>query len=111
MKKDLLTLSALLFLTGAGGTYAQMVGPDAYMKGNYVEIGIEGSGGNEGIDMAVSPAPAGMHPRSNTNRFGFVTNPQMDGWVNFDGDFFTPGSPENGWGVEIGMSGGPRGGN
>lgn len=69
---------------------AQMVGPDAYMKGNYVEIGIRGLGGFEGVDVTSSPVPAGMHLRSANNLFGFVANPQMNLWAgsSFDGDFF-----------------------
>jgi gliding motility-associated-like protein len=86
---------------------AQMVGVNAYIKATSVEIGIAGAGGFEGCDVTVSPPPAGMHYRSGTNYFGFVANPQLNAWAGsaFDGDFFTPGSPENGWGFEIGTSG------
>ena len=86
---------------------AQMVGPDAYLKGTYVEVGVTGIGGFEGVPVATSPPLAGMHPRSSTGYFGFVANPQMNAWTTFDGDFFTPGSPENGWGFEIGLTGTP----
>lgn len=81
---------------------AQIVGSSSYIKGTSVEIGINGSGGFEGVDMSVSPPPIGMHPRTSTNFFGFVANPQLNSWATFDGDFFTPGSPENGWGVQFG---------
>jgi len=93
---------------------AQMVGPDAYVKANHLEIGIDGSGGFEGADMTASPPLAGMHPRAGspaTSYFGFVANPQLNSWATFDGDFFTPGSPENGWGFEIGSSSTSRGNN
>jgi hypothetical protein len=46
-----------------------------------------------------------MHFRSNTSFFGFVANSQNNAWATFDGDYFTPGTPENGWGFEIGTSG------
>ncbi len=94
-------------------TNAQMVGTDSYIQGVAVEIGIRGIHGFEGVDMAVSPPPAGYHPRSAPNLFGFVANPQLNSWAGsaFDGDFFTPGSPENGWGIEIGTSGGLNGSN
>lgn len=99
MKKTILLFSGFL---GTGIlAHSQMVGADAYMHGNYVEIGINGTGGFEGVDTTASMVPAGYHYRSNTNNFGFVSNPQMDGWINFDGDFYSPGSPENGWGIEI----------
>src|SRR4051812_8769863 len=93
-----------VFTLAAGTVKAQIVGTDAYIQGTYVEIGLDGSGGFEGCSILTSPPPAGMHYRSNTNLFGFVANPQMNGWASsaYDGDFFTPGSPENGWGFEIG---------
>jgi len=80
------------------------VGPDRYVQGVSVEYGIDGLGGYEGIDITTAPVPAGMHWRSGNQLFGFVANPQLNGWAGsaFDGDFFTPGSPENGWGFEIG---------
>ncbi|MCW3070375.1 MAG: hypothetical protein JWO44_265 [Bacteroidetes bacterium] len=108
MKNKKLLLSCTLIM-GAAFMKAQMVGTNAYIKGTGVEIGIDGNGGFEGCDITASPVPAGMHYRSNNPFFGFVSNPQNDGWTNFDGDFFTPGSPENGWGYEIGTSGGPSG--
>ena len=89
------------------------VGPDRYVQGVSVEYGIDGLGGYEGIDIIASPVPAGMHWRSGNNLFGFMANPQLNGWAGsaYDGDFFTPGSPENGWGFEIGTTGGISQGN
>lgn len=97
MKKISILVLTLLF----ANLNAQIVGPNAYIDGTLVEIGIDGQGGFEGCDITVSPEPAGMHYRGMSNYFGFVANPQNDGWVVFDGDFFSPGSPENGWGIEI----------
>jgi len=84
-----------------------MVGPDGYVAGTSIEFGVRGLGGFEGVDALVSPPPAAMHLRSANNLFGFVANPQLNAWAGsaFDGDFFTPGSPENGWGFEIGTTG------
>ena len=81
-----------------------MVGANAYIKGTYVEIGLDGNGGFEGCPTGVSPPLGGMHFRSGNPYFGFVSNPQANAWLTFDGDFFTPGSPENGWGVEVGSA-------
>ncbi len=83
------------------------VGPDRYVKGTLLEYGIDGLGGYEGVDIVASPVPVGMHWRSGNQLFGFMANPQMNSWAGsaFDGDFFTPGSPENGWGFEIGTTG------
>lgn len=87
---------------------AQIVGSSVYLKGTSVEIGVNGAGGFEGVDMTISPPPVGMHTRTSTNYFGFVANPQLNSWATFDGDFFTPGLPENGWGVQFGnTSSGP----
>lgn len=101
--KSLLTF-ALILSTAIG--MAQVVGvlPNvgAYIKGTSVEIGVNGRGGFEGTN--VTPLPAGMHPRGGGGLFGFVANPQLNAWATFNGDFFTPGSPENGWGLLIGNS-------
>src|SRR5438309_2136011 len=105
----LLLLVFCLFQSGL--LNAQMVGANAYIKGTNLEVGIVGIGGFEGVPTATSPPLPGMHPRSSTGFFGFVANPELDGWAMFDGDFFTPGSPENGWGFEIGTSGGVSQGN
>jgi gliding motility-associated-like protein len=90
---------------------AQIVGTAAYIKATSVEIGLSGEGGFEGANTSLYTPIPGMHFRSGTQFFGFVANPAMDGWTNFDGDFFTPGTPENGWGVEVGSSSGNKGNN
>ncbi|MCW3082798.1 MAG: hypothetical protein JWP12_164 [Bacteroidetes bacterium] len=116
MTTKLLLNGALLLIVTAALTQsasAQMVGPNAYIKGTSVEIGLDGAGGFEGCNTTVSAPLPGMHFRSNTSYFGFVANPQLNGWSGsaFDGDFFTPGTPENGWGVEIGTAGTSYGNN
>ncbi|MGD0711828.1 MAG: hypothetical protein ABR968_11700, partial [Bacteroidales bacterium] len=95
---------AIMLASQIGLIQAQMVGINAYIKGTGVEIGIDGKGGFEGCDTTVSPVPPGMHCRTNTVFFGFVANPQNNAWATFDGDFFTPGTPENGWGITIGAN-------
>jgi len=96
-----------IMITSTSVVKAQVVGPDCYMQGTYVEIGAMGDFGYEGINTFTSAVPAGYHQRGPSNLFGFVANPQMNNWDSpgpgtaFDGDFFTPGSPENGWGFEI----------
>jgi hypothetical protein len=81
-------------------THAQIVASNAYLIGNYVEIGLD-DGGFEGADTLLGSVP-GIHFRSNSgNLFGFVADPNQTAWSQFDGDYFTPGSPENGWGLQI----------
>lgn len=82
-------------------TTAQMVGTHVYLKGNYIEIGINGDYGHEGVNIITSPVPSGYIYRGTANIYGVYANPQMDGWINYDGDFISPGSPENGWGFEV----------
>lgn len=93
----------LVFIPGVA-LRAQIVTGNAYIKGTLVEIGIDGSGGFEGVDQATSPPLPGMHARTAFLPFGFVANPQNNGWATYNGDFFTPGSPENGWGFEVGTA-------
>jgi hypothetical protein len=71
-------------------------GSNAFMRNSYVEMGI----GYEGAFGESSP-PSGWHTRANTGQLGFVANPQDDNWSTYYGDFFTPGSPLEGWGLKI----------
>jgi len=83
--------------------YCQIVGGGSFIKGTSVEIGVNNTGGFEGTSAT---PPIGMHPRGGFGLFGFVANPQVNAWATFYGDYFTPGSPENGWGLLIGNSSG-----
>jgi hypothetical protein len=77
---------------------AQLVGGSAYMKGDYVEVAISHKG-NEGT-VAI-PGDTTYHFRGGADAvpWGFCANPNMDGWVDYNGDFFTPGTPECGIGI------------
>jgi outer membrane protein OmpA-like peptidoglycan-associated protein len=72
-------------------------GSSAFIRNSYVELGLgsEGAFGEGGY-------PSGWHYRSNSGQLGFVANPQADGWSTYFGDFFSPGSPLEGWGLEVG---------
>lgn len=99
MKKLLLILS----LVSGISAYSQMSGSEGYLTNGFIEIGINGLYGCEGARIdSTNVLPGGYHYRSTPgmyNLFGFTANPQMDGWIEYNGDFFTPGSPENGWGL------------
>ncbi len=94
-----LFLSLILLLNAS--SFAQLNGNGAYLIGNNVEVGINNAG-FEGTSTL-----AGSHSRSDQTDplvfFGFVANPQLNNWAGtaYDGDFFTPGTPENGFGIEI----------
>ena len=74
------------------------VGNEIFLQGNYVEVGIH----NCASYGTQNNAPAGYHPRM--GRLGFVADFQKDGWdvgtPPYSGDFFVPGTPEEGWMVE-----------
>lgn len=100
----LLTLSLVITGSAKAQVISAMSGTESYVKGPLVEIGVSGQGGYEGANTMTGPPLAGMHPRSGgASLFGFVANPQVNNWVTFDGDFYTPGSPENGWGYQVGI--------
>ena len=87
-------------------THSQIVSGNAFLKGNFVEVGL----GPCGAFASTVAAPAGYHPRgsggsSSSNQLGFVADPAQDGWTmgnpNYVGDYFLPGTPEEGWGMSI----------
>ncbi len=94
----LLCINKLTAQIGGGG--------DAFIQGTSVQIGVELSGGYEGAN---TPPPVTGVPwrfRGAVGLSGFVADPLVSSWLNYNGDFYTPGSPENGWGVLIGSTGG-----
>jgi gliding motility-associated-like protein len=95
------SIAAVAMLLGAPVATSQIIGTGGYLIGDYVEIGVNSNGHEGAPDIAGSNARSDMWT-SPLIYFGFVSNPAMDGWGNYDGDFFTPGSPENGFGLEIG---------
>jgi len=97
MSKTKITVVALFFCLISGTGFAQIVGSDAFLMAPGLEVGIN-TNGYEG-SQALPPFP--NHYRGFIGRLGFVANPQNDGWVNYDGDFFMPGAPENRFGIEV----------
>lgn len=102
----------LVFLPGL--LHAQLVSCNAFLKGNYVEVGIN----TNGAFGTGEPAPGGYHPRggvsmknvctggcSGTLGLGWVADPDKDGWTvgtpNYYGDYFLPGTPQEGWSIEV----------
>ena len=92
------TLLLVMMILSVCATHAQIIGTSTLMLGDFAEIGIDNPRGCEG-----STYFTGTHARP-AWYLGFVANPQMDGWVNYDGDFFVPGAPENGWGIQVGVT-------
>ncbi|MEE4000877.1 T9SS type B sorting domain-containing protein [Tenacibaculum sp. FZY0031] len=104
MKKKLLSLSYFFLLFISFKTFAQLEAHlkegEGWIKGNYVEIGINSKGV---FGANTSNKPATFHDNRETSNFlfGFIANPQKDDWVDYDGDFFTPGAAEEGFVIEI----------
>lgn len=101
--------SYILAVTATIGLYvasvqAQLVGGSVFLKGQYVEAGICANG-----DFGAASPPAGYHPHTSSTSggpLGFVCDIGMDGWTTgtpaYMGDYFTPGSPFEGWNLQIG---------
>ncbi len=88
-------------LTASSVTTITIVNPtavvgDGFLQGNYLEIGM-GQDGALGSDGA---APVGFN--SVGGLLGAEVDNERDGWATFDGDFVTPGSPVETWGVHVG---------
>ncbi len=98
LKYRILQFCLAFFITNAS---AQIISSNAFLQGDFVEVGMApcGSFGSTVI------APDGYHPRGDNDALGFVADPAKDGWnvgsPNFVGDYFLPGTPEEGWGLTI----------
>ncbi|MBC7553595.1 MAG: hypothetical protein H7257_06410, partial [Taibaiella sp.] len=106
-------------LSGVTGMrlYAQLTGDCVFLQGAFVEVGVAPNGGFG----STLPAPSGYHPNlsasinfwdpgagtmtSSTNFLGFVADFGRDGWTTgtppFFGDYYLPGSPQEGWAIEV----------
>ncbi len=74
---------------------------EGWAKGNLVEIGVN-SKGVFGANHLNKPSTFHTNREDGSNGiFGFIANPAADGWIDYDGGFFTPGAPEEGFTIEI----------
>jgi len=88
---------------------AQIISGNCFIQGKYVELGI-GPCGTFGTSI---DAPPGYHPRGATSgpnvlKLGFIADQGKDGWdigtsgkPNYCGDYYVPGTPEEGWGITM----------
>lgn len=102
----LLCLCCLLIVSN---THAQLVSGNAFLKGNYIRLGLApnaafGSTASVPSDYIL---PGSMPGSSgcNLNKMGFVADLGKNGWnvgtPAFIGDYFLPGAPEEGWGISM----------
>lgn len=72
------------------------------MRGNFMELGL-GQDGAFGNNIIPDDPDRPWHVRTDSGAgLGFVSDPEATSFTAFHGDFFTPGTPEEGWGIEIG---------
>lgn len=97
-------LFTCFFAIGSLYASAQVVTPDVYLRGHYVEVGT----GHLGYYGSNTIAPTGYHPHlPGSSNLGFVADPGMTGWStspssHYAGDYFVPGYPFEGWELQEG---------
>ena len=87
-------LFAVLLAVGSGESQ------NVFLKGKYVEVGVHPSGSfGSSVD-----APSSYHARGANGKLGFVCDVGKEGWntgtPGYVGDYFVPGDPEEGWGIQ-----------
>jgi len=113
MKKRLLhIITSGLVLASASNATAQMVGTNCYLQGTYLEIGMNNNA-SFGTCNPQGAIPAGYHQHMSGsgippagNNLAEVYDYGHDGWTvgapPYMGDYTYPGSPFEGWMIQIG---------
>jgi gliding motility-associated-like protein len=101
-----LLLLLVLFLSFFGyRSYGQMVGGEIFLPGHWLEIGQTTYGA-----FGANPPPAGYNPYPAGSNLAETYDYGHDGWTvgapPFMGDYTYPGSPFEGWGIQIGSPAG-----
>jgi len=105
---------AVTMLPLANAAHAQLVDCNAFLSGNYIQAGISPNGAfgttttaPTGYYVNAGSAPLNICDSSVMTGFqlGFISDPAMDGFTvgspAYYGDFFTPGSPFEGWSISV----------
>ncbi len=104
-KSHVLQLLFVLLVLPASG-FGQVHGGAAFLQGDYLEIGVAACGayGTSQAPPALGAAGTAYHPTE--LGLGFVADSDMDGWnagsPAYCGDYFLPGSPVEGFTMNIG---------
>jgi gliding motility-associated-like protein len=104
MKKGYLLLLISIVLMSAGKVSAQIAGTNCFLQGHWLEIGMMGN-----ASFGPTTSPAGYHPHSPGTTVGSplaeVYDYGHDGWTvgapAFMGDYTYPGSPFEGWELQL----------
>ncbi|MBC8048416.1 MAG: hypothetical protein H7Y00_16575, partial [Fimbriimonadaceae bacterium] len=89
--------------------FAQMGDDAVFLQGCFIEVAISDCGAY-GTSESPPDGPYGDYHEIDWNGLGFVADHEKDGWdvatgagePDFCGDYFSPGSPEEGWAIQIG---------
>lgn len=106
IKRHTLTLLILAFSVMQAS--AQLVGGTAFLQGCYIELAISECGVYGSVEPVPDTGPYGEYHANVFVGLGFVADHEEDGWgthtgagqPNFCGDYFTPGTPEEGWAIQ-----------
>lgn len=81
-------------------TNTQIASSQGFLQGEFAEVGVRANGA-----FGSTTVPSGFHQNAG-NCLGFRVDRQSDGWGTTvdDGDFFCPGSPFEGWQMNVGGS-------
>lgn len=89
--------------------FSQMGDDAIFLQGQFIEVAISECG-VYGTAEDPPTGPYGGYHDIDWNGLGFVADHEMDGWSSstgsgepdYCGDYFAPGSPEEGWAIQIG---------
>ncbi len=103
------TAALLVALFAAQSMFAQIIGLNSFMQGCYVEVGVNRCGAFGSSTIPTAPGPLGpYHPNPGLSGLGFLADSDVDGWAIgtplYCGDYFVPGSPVEGWAIQIGST-------
>lgn len=112
MKKTIFySLSASMIVAGMIQTAnAQIVSGVSFLKGKWIELAVSECGTyGSGAGGTIVGAPEGYHENNFDGSLSFTNDNGMDGWdvgvPDQCGDFIMPGSPEEGFAIQIGTAG------
>eukprot|EP00741_Cyanophora_paradoxa_P014291 tig00020780_g13783.t1 len=95
------SLYGLLLLAGMHLSLAYQEGQTVFLQGTYLEVGVHPASSLG----STTTAPAGYHVNSGSGKLGISADYGMDGWSTgsppYSGDYFLPGTPEEGWTLEF----------
>lgn len=109
MKKSILLATALAVGTFTG-VHAQIVSGVSFLKGSWLQLAVSDCGTyTSGSDGAIVAAPGSYNENTIDGSLSFTNDVTQDGWnigvPDQCGDFVMPGSPEEGFAIQIGGAG------